>query len=346
MGEGPPIPGIAEPLSDEDFDEILELLSDWLLRFVKGGAPEESTAPAIGLLVGLLRTGRRSVATQDAAAALYTLASRGSHGDAICEAGGIPLLLEVLREDDDDDDEDDRAAERASGTLAHLSMQRSANRAALVAAGGVPVLAQRLHQEGQAAEYAASALSILAMCGTVAAQEAVRDAVGLLPASVLAQYPHLRQHTVAAPGAARPADGRLIGWLGARLARARSRWRRQLLLSGEEADAPDEFLCPITHEVMGDPVVASDGMGYERHAIRHVLDVGSRLSPLTRELLAPEVYPNHELRRRIVAWRQSGEARPAARSGLLAVATLRTAAVAALSAAALWHIMEGCEYVC
>ena len=348
LGEGPAL-NAPVPLCDEDLDKILELLSEWLLRFIKGGADDDSTAPAIGLLVGLLRTGRRSVATQDAASALYTLASRGSHGDAIREAGGIPLLVEVLRDDDDDDDDEDgaAAAERASGTLAHLAMQRSANRAALVAAGGVPVLAQRLHRRGQAAEYAASALSILALCGTAPAQQAVHEAVDLLPASVLARFPHLRQHvTAASSGASRPADGRhagarLLDWLEARLTRARARWRRQL--HQRDANAPDEFLCPITHEVMSDPVVASDGMGYERLAIRHVLDVGSRLSPLTREVLAPEVYPNHELRRRIVAWQQSGPQPPAARTGL-AMATVRTAAVAVLSGAALWHLL-GCEHV-
>ena len=31
---------------------------------------------------------------------------------------------------------------------------------------------------------------------------------------------------------------------------------------------PDEFFCPISHEVMGDPVVASDGYSYERVALQ------------------------------------------------------------------------------
>jgi len=30
---------------------------------------------------------------------------------------------------------------------------------------------------------------------------------------------------------------------------------------------PPEFYCPITHEVMVDPVVAQDGHTYERQAI-------------------------------------------------------------------------------
>eukprot|EP00966_Prymnesium_polylepis_P176623 4089594-Prymnesium_polylepis.1 len=32
---------------------------------------------------------------------------------------------------------------------------------------------------------------------------------------------------------------------------------------------PEDFLCPITHEPMVDPVVASDGMTYERQASRY-----------------------------------------------------------------------------
>ena len=126
------------------FEDLLEELSDWLLRFIKGGAPDESTAPAVGLLVGLLRTGRRTAATEDATVALYTLVSRGAHGDAIREAGGVPVLLAVLR------DGEDEGVERASGALTHLAMQGAANREAIFAAGGVPILVRRLQSHDQA----------------------------------------------------------------------------------------------------------------------------------------------------------------------------------------------------
>ena len=47
---------------------------------------------------------------------------------------------------------------------------------------------------------------------------------------------------------------------------------------------------------MVDPVVASDGFTYERDAILAVLGPqGSRTSPLTREPLAPFVWPNRTL---------------------------------------------------
>ena len=33
---------------------------------------------------------------------------------------------------------------------------------------------------------------------------------------------------------------------------------------GGEAEAPDEFLCPITFEIMTDPVICADTISYER----------------------------------------------------------------------------------
>ena len=50
---------------------------------------------------------------------------------------------------------------------------------------------------------------------------------------------------------------------------------------------------------MRDPVVASDGNSYERTAIQAVLQRVNALSPLTREVLRPELFPNRNLRKRI-----------------------------------------------
>lgn len=48
-------------------------------------------------------------------------------------------------------------------------------------------------------------------------------------------------------------------------------------LAGE---APEEALeCPITHELMSDPVVAADGHTYERAAIQRSLDTGNMRHP-------------------------------------------------------------------
>jgi hypothetical protein len=45
--------------------------------------------------------------------------------------------------------------------------------------------------------------------------------------------------------------------------------REALSISG--IDTPIDFGCPITHEMMVDPVVASDGHSYEREALMEIL---------------------------------------------------------------------------
>ena len=67
----------------------------------------------------------------------------------------------------------------------------------------------------------------------------------------------------------------------------------------EQMPTPPEFICPITQERMWDPVVASDGHSYERDAIVQVLFRSPGLSPLTREKLRHELFPNVALRKRI-----------------------------------------------
>ena len=58
----------------------------------------------------------------------------------------------------------------------------------------------------------------------------------------------------------------------------------------------EDYVCPITHEVPKDPVVASDGYTYERVAIEAWLLRGEvddkYTSPITREDIEQKVYPN------------------------------------------------------
>ncbi len=59
---------------------------------------------------------------------------------------------------------------------------------------------------------------------------------------------------------------------------------------------PKQFLCPITHEIMKDPVSTIDGHTYERAAIESWLKKKST-SPLTNETLASkQLIPNHQLK--------------------------------------------------
>jgi hypothetical protein len=59
-----------------------------------------------------------------------------------------------------------------------------------------------------------------------------------------------------------------------------------------------DFLCPITHEPMTDPVTASDEKTYERYAIKNWLKTGNT-SPITREILNRDLTPNNELKQLI-----------------------------------------------
>ncbi len=67
---------------------------------------------------------------------------------------------------------------------------------------------------------------------------------------------------------------------------------------------PNEFLCPITREIMKDPVVTSDGHSFEREVITQWLR-SNNTSPLTNlELDNNYLIPNIALKKRIDDWSQ------------------------------------------
>ena len=49
---------------------------------------------------------------------------------------------------------------------------------------------------------------------------------------------------------------------------------------------PDDYLCPITHDLLKDPVLAADGQTYEKKAIIEWFSKGHKKSPLTGQTLA------------------------------------------------------------
>ncbi len=59
----------------------------------------------------------------------------------------------------------------------------------------------------------------------------------------------------------------------------------------EGVEIPNEFLCPITLEIMQDPVIASDGHTYERSAILQHISLHAEYprSPLTRDVLQSNI---------------------------------------------------------
>ena len=65
---------------------------------------------------------------------------------------------------------------------------------------------------------------------------------------------------------------------------------------------PPSFLCPITDEIMVDPVICSDGHSYERSAIEDWLRCHDRSPQTNAPLSNKDLTPNHALRNAIEEW--------------------------------------------
>lgn len=66
---------------------------------------------------------------------------------------------------------------------------------------------------------------------------------------------------------------------------------------------PDDFRCPISLELMKDPVIVSTGQTYERSCIQKWLDAGHRTCPKTQQtLLHTALTPNYVLKSLIGLW--------------------------------------------
>ncbi|XAR60191.1 Ubiquitin--protein ligase [Bertholletia excelsa] len=72
----------------------------------------------------------------------------------------------------------------------------------------------------------------------------------------------------------------------------------------EEIEVPSHFLCPISMQLMKDPVTVSAGITYDRESIeRWLYSCKNNTCPVTRQPLSDtELTPNHTLRRLIQAW--------------------------------------------
>ncbi|GMI98627.1 ARABIDOPSIS THALIANA PLANT U-BOX 9, plant U-box 9 [Hibiscus trionum] len=70
------------------------------------------------------------------------------------------------------------------------------------------------------------------------------------------------------------------------------------------ASCPEEFKCPLSKELMRDPVVLASGQTYDRAFIQKWLNAGNRTCPRTEQVLSHTVLtPNHLLREMISRWR-------------------------------------------
>ncbi|KAI4321237.1 hypothetical protein MLD38_034643 [Melastoma candidum] len=66
---------------------------------------------------------------------------------------------------------------------------------------------------------------------------------------------------------------------------------------------PIHFRCPISLDLMKDPVALCTGITYDRESIERWIDSGKSTCPVTkRELADTELIPNHAIRKMIQAW--------------------------------------------
>ncbi|KAF0026481.1 hypothetical protein F2P81_021218 [Scophthalmus maximus] len=84
--------------------------------------------------------------------------------------------------------------------------------------------------------------------------------------------------------------------------------RKTEALKSEQSDSevPDEFMCPITTELMKDPVIAADGYSYERESIETWIRGKNKTSPMTNLALQTTLLtPNRSLKMAITRWKSS-----------------------------------------
>lgn len=76
--------------------------------------------------------------------------------------------------------------------------------------------------------------------------------------------------------------------------------------AARKAGPPAHLICPITQEIFGTPVIASDGHSYERDAIETwLLRNTSPASPVTNlPLSSLQLFPNFGLRSQVMEWKE------------------------------------------
>jgi len=97
----------------------------------------------------------------------------------------------------------------------------------------------------------------------------------------------------------------------------------------KSAAPPTAYLCPISFEVMADPVSTDDGHSYERRNIVQWFRMGHRTSPLTNEPIRDATLRrNHALRSAIAEWDERRPLRDRLRSPINVQSLPRTRALA------------------
>ncbi|KAJ8539844.1 hypothetical protein K7X08_014096 [Anisodus acutangulus] len=74
---------------------------------------------------------------------------------------------------------------------------------------------------------------------------------------------------------------------------------------------PPDFCCPLSLELMTDPVIVASGQTYERAFIRKWIDLGLTVCPETRQMLGhTKLIPNYTVKALIASWCESNNGFP------------------------------------
>ncbi|CAM8967371.1 unnamed protein product [Rhodiola kirilowii] len=85
----------------------------------------------------------------------------------------------------------------------------------------------------------------------------------------------------------------------------------------KSSEIPDDFRCPISLELMKDPVIVSTGQTYEHSCIEKWLEAGHSTCPKTQQPLAnTTLTPNYVLRSLIAQWCEANGIEPPKRPGI------------------------------
>ena len=72
-----------------------------------------------------------------------------------------------------------------------------------------------------------------------------------------------------------------------------------------ELTVPSNFICPLTLEIMKDPLISRHGQSYERRAIMEWIHQGNATCPMTRQpLRLSGLITNHALKKQIEQWKK------------------------------------------
>ena len=81
-------------------------------------------------------------------------------------------------------------------------------------------------------------------------------------------------------------------------------------MSSVEQEIPSYYICPITKQIMRQPMMTRWGVCFERHAVIQWLERGRGFCPVTKKARSPrDLVPNTKLQKQINAWRSKHNAR-------------------------------------